>query len=148
MPAELRPVPLVYPTLIAGTDWVFFFRAYDSDNVKQPFNWIADPGRWLVEMEVRDSQTMLLARLANTGTRDGDITLGADGVLACLLPGAFTDTLPLTRVYSLASDPRTFGYTHRGALPFDLIATDTEADPVERHPQVHGFLTVQQRVTE
>lgn len=48
---------------------------------------------WSGRMQVRSEAGDLIATLATTGTRDGDVVLGDDGNLTVRLPHTFTVTL-------------------------------------------------------
>lgn len=144
MPAEMQP-PADYPIIVAGSTWIWRYLAHD-DETFDDFNWTATPGRWQVEAEIRDRDEQLLARLANFGSPAGTITLAADGVVELTLPAAVTATLPWTRTYTNSTDPRVAGWRNRGSHAYDLVAIDTTTS--ERLVLVHGFVTVQQPVTE
>lgn len=138
--------PADYPVIVAGSTWIWRQWAHD-DETGQPFNWREDSGRWLVEAEIRDRSGQLLTRLASSGARDGMIQLHGDGELTFILDASVTAELPITRPYTNSTDVRIAGRRHRGAHAFDVIATDTWADPVEAIALVSGFVTVQQLVT-
>lgn len=107
--------------VIAGADLDETYYVWD-DQTGDFVDW--GDALWQVRMEVRDRGGQLLARLANFGTRDGEITLLSEGRLKVELDGAFTATLPITRAYTNSTDPRIATFRHRGVLFFDLIATD------------------------
>lgn len=99
-------------------------------------------GTWQAEMTIRDRKGAQLARIANFGTRDGEIYLLNDGALQVTLAAAVTETLPLTRAYTNSTDPRVVGFRHRGVLFFDLTVTETVSSDVS--DLANGTLTVHQ----
>lgn len=111
-------------SVIAGADLDETFYIWD-DTTNDWVDWSDDV--WQVRMEIRDRRGELLARLANYGTRDGEITLLSEGRLTIFLAGSVTAGLPITRPYTNSTDPRIAAFRHRGVLFFDLIATATTA---------------------
>lgn len=101
----MRYDPIPYDHLVipqGGTfvaDW-----AIDDATTGEPAVWTGWSGR----MQIRDNQGGLIATLANTGTRDGDLTFGDNGNLTATLTDEFT------------------GGIAEGSGVFDLLLTDPD----------------------
>lgn len=132
-----------YWSVIAGTDLDEVYDILDRET-GDFVDW--NDGSWEVEAVIRDRNGEQVARIANFGTRDGEATLLADGRLQLNLPAAVTAELPITRTYTNSTDPRVAAWKHRGALPFELIATETVTTDVSG--LVIGELTVNQSTSE
>lgn len=141
--------PQAYPVIVAGADWHWEYPPFKHSGTLGPlgavFDWTEEPTRWFLQAALRDKNDQLLATLASGGTRDGDITGQADGIVAFDLVAAKTALLPITRSYTNSADPRLSPWPYRAVHPFDLIVTDLETDEV--WPLVAGLVTVQQSPT-
>lgn len=141
--------PQSYPVITAGLAWHWeyppFKHSGDLGPRGTPFDWTADPDRWLFNADIKDRNEQLLAHLSSTGTRDGDIAGLANGLIAFDMSAEKTVLLPITRPYASSSDPRVDPWRSRGALFFDLVITDMETDTP--WPGANGLVTVQQLVT-
>lgn len=135
--------PVSYPDpIIGGSDWDWKFNFVDDDDATA-FDWTVDS--WQVTLTIKDRNDQVLAVLANYGSPDGTITLQANGLLVANLPGAFTATMPVTRTYINATDPRVAAWRNRGAYVFDLVAVNlTQGYTLT---SVSGSVLVQQPVT-
>jgi hypothetical protein len=129
-------------TAIAGTDFDEVYWILDTETGEY-VDWT--DGTWHVEAEIHDRTGQLLARLANYGTHDGTITLGAGGLLTLHLDASVMAGMPVTRTYTNSTDPRVAAWRARGAHVFDLTATETVSGDVSG--LVWGQFTVNQPVT-
>ena len=125
-------------SVIAGTDLVETYYLWDDDT-GLPVDWT--DGTWQVEMELQDRSGQAYARIANFGSRDGDVTL-SDGELTIELTGEATAALPITRTPLNTTDPRVVAYRHRNPLFFTLVATETTSGDVS--DLIVGTLVVHQ----
>lgn len=123
--------------VIAGTDFDETYYIHDAETGTF-VDWT--DGTWHVEAEMRDRKGRLVARIANFGTRDGEVTLATEGRLKLNLPAAFTAEMPITHDYTNSTDPRVVTWRHRGTLFFALTATETVSSDVSG--LVQGTMTV------
>lgn len=128
--------------VVVGEDFDAIFWIADR-NTGTFVDWTV--GTWQVRADVRDRKGKLLARMANYGTRDGDITLLDEGRLKLHLPASKTSGLPQTRVYTNDTDVRVVGWRHRRPLFFDVKATETVSS--DRSVPIQGRVVVSQPVS-
>lgn len=129
--------------VIAGADLDETYQIADITTGEMA-NW-DDGGTYEAELVIRDRTAQQIARIANFGTRDGEITLLSAGKLRLQLAGAFTAEMPWTRVYTNSTDPRVAGWRSIGAHVFDLIVTEINDNDVS--DLVEGKFVVQQPVS-
>lgn len=146
MVAQWYP-PNFYPVIVAGTTWHWELPPFIDTATGGWFNWTAEPGRWLLEADLKDRHGQLIARFASAGTRDGDIVGDADGLVSFDMVAASTELLPITRTYINSTDPRVAAWRHRAPLFFDLVVVDTAAGVPTSWVLAAGFVTVQQSLT-
>lgn len=84
-----NPVPYDHLVIPRGATFSASWYADDADE-GTPADWTG----WSARMQIRTSfDGDLLATLATSGTRDGDITLGADGNITITLPPTATSMI-------------------------------------------------------
>jgi hypothetical protein len=126
--------------VIAGADLDETYSVWDNETGDY-VDWTT--GTWEVEMVIRARNEQQVARIANFGTRDGEITLLDGGLLRVQLLGVVTAELPYSRVYTNSTDLRVVGWRYRNPLFFDLIATSGG----DVSDLVQGTLTVHQPIS-
>lgn len=87
----LRYSPIPYDHLVIPQGATFEANWYaDDEETGLPADWTG----WSARMQIRtEFEGELLATLATTGTRDGDIVLGEDGNITATLPDTYTVTM-------------------------------------------------------
>lgn len=143
MPAQWYP-PQTYPVIVQGATWHWEFPFLNSATL-QPFDWLEDPSRWTLKADLRDRKGQLLARFRESGTRDGTLSGGSDGVVSSDMTAEETADLPLTRTYVNTTDPRVAAWRNRGNHFLDLTVTDNVTD--ELWVLISALVTVQKLIT-